>query len=523
MNNEHKSTSNGLDITLMKKLLDDNFYFDFLKEGVLNSYRAFLISSNLHDELLNVTKISNYLIDVLNVIKDSVEDGSLKLNDKENANYHYLLDNVSINLFIEKYKDKFFNSNLNGMMVKVPCNYFIDFLTLTNDSYDDFFDDKIKKHKEFEKEDFLYLFINFIKREIHKKYIFEDKYKRRIDEIVNYERLDVEYLYYSNPNAVRYENLDQLKLTDELKNEVLKDMPEKLDSVKKAIYIYIKLCKILTYDPEFYALGQGLNGVEKHRGIRNIESITPVNNEAICYEFCAIYAKLIKELGFDYEIEGDSLGMLLGLHQYLNVLLGKYFVSVDSVTSVLYGDMTRAKLNQPLEGIKCLNKNNKSRKEFNLMVTEVYSIIVNQENKKQRDHSAFTFADLNLKGYSFEDKIRLLLKKANEFNLKTIDFMGYVKQLMGVLFGQEERENKVKFSIVSDKKRSKEGKDATVTGIFTIIENQKKCYFLYNDDEKLLIPLSESDLNEMFNEGKLRYIDKQNTIIPGIASEGRIV
>ena len=30
MNNEHKSTSNGLDITLMKKLLDDNFYFDFL-------------------------------------------------------------------------------------------------------------------------------------------------------------------------------------------------------------------------------------------------------------------------------------------------------------------------------------------------------------------------------------------------------------------------------------------------------------------------------------------------------------
>lgn len=260
MNNEHKSTSNGLDITLMKKLLDDNFYFDFLKEGVLNSYRAFLISSNLPDELLNVTKISNYLIDVLNVIKDSVEDGSLKLNDKENANYNYLIDNVSINEFIEKYKDKFFNSNLNGKMVKVPCNYFIDFLTLTNDAYDDFFDDKIKKHKEFEKEDFLYLFINFIKREIHKKYIFEDKYKRRIDEIVNYERLDVEYLYYSNPNAVRYENLDQLKLTDELKNEVLKDMPEKLDSVKKAIYIYIKLCKILTYDPEFYALGQGLNG-----------------------------------------------------------------------------------------------------------------------------------------------------------------------------------------------------------------------------------------------------------------------
>ena len=66
MNDERKSTSNSnsIDITLMKKLLDDNFYFDFLKKGVLNNYRSFPISKDVPEELLNVTEVGNP-IDVL--------------------------------------------------------------------------------------------------------------------------------------------------------------------------------------------------------------------------------------------------------------------------------------------------------------------------------------------------------------------------------------------------------------------------------------------------------------------------
>lgn len=521
MNSQKNNEGNTLSVMLMKKLLSDDYAF--LKEGILNNYRSFKITSNLPQELLQVKDFGNP-VDVLNAIKSAVEKGTLTLNSEEMANYDYLLDNVSINRFISDYKDKLY--------LKVPCNYFIDFLTLDDGLYDVFFTDEIINYKEFKKEDFLYLFMSFIKRELlYKKYVFQDRYKKRLDEIVNCERLDVEYLYYSNPSTVKYDDLNQVKINDELKKEVLKDMPKDLNPIKKAIYIYVKLCKILTYDPEFYALGQGLNGAEKHRGIKNIEFISPSNNEVVCYEFCAIYAKLIKELGFDYEIDGDPLGMLLGLHQHLNVLLGKYFVSVDSVTSILYGDMTRSKLNQPLEGIECLNKNHKSKREFNLMVTEVYSMIVNGESKrkKQSYYEAFRIDDLidekagKLDFYSLEDKIKLLLEKANGYDLKTIDFMGYVKQLLSVLFDSKKVENSVSFSIVSDKKRNKEGKDATITGVFTITEGNQFYHLLYNDSEKTLIALSNSDINAMFDDGELSYIDKQSTIIPGVASEGRIV
>lgn len=222
-------------------------------------------------------------------------------------------------------------------------------------------------------------------------------------------------------------------------------------------------------------------------------------------------------------MDGDPLGMMLGKHQYLKTLLGKYFVSIDSVTSVLYGDMTRSKLNQPLEGINCLNKSTKSKNEFNLMITEMYSLIVNQEKNKKEDYTNLTFDKLfkqnkndDIKNYTFVDKIKLLLKKANEYNLKTIDLFGYIKQLISVLFTTNEKENNVKFSVISDKKRVNKGKDVTISGVFTIMEGEKTFYLLFNADEGLLISLSIEDLDNLFKKDELSYIDKQSTKIPGI-------
>ena len=521
-----KTDEDILDTKLMEKLLSNGDYYDFLKKGILSSYRAFSIKEDEEDELLKVKEAGNP-IDVLNKIKQAIETGTLKLNDEQKNNYCFLLDNASINRFIEDYKDKTFTMNIKESSVTIPCKYFIDFLSLLNKDYDDFFSGEIKGLKEYEKKDFLYLFMNFIRKELlFRRYVFQGEYESRIKEITNCERLDVEYLYYDNPNAVRYKNLDDIKITDELRKEVTSEIPNHLDKLEKAIYIYIKLCKTLSYDPEFYALGQGILAVDKHRNINNIEFVTPDNNEVVCYEFCAIYAKLIKELGFDYEIDGDPLAMLLGNHQSLKTLLGKYFVSVDSVTSVLYGDMTRAKLNQPLEGIKCLNKSQKSKKEFELKLIKVYSLIVNNEKNKIKDYTKLTFDDLfKQNGLDpnksiFEDKIMILIKEANKPALKTVDLMGYIRKLVKALFESSEKDNNVKFSVINDKERVKEGQKATVSGVFTIIDGEKTSYLLYNDNEKLLIPITKIDLNNMFTEGKLNYIDKQSTMIPGIDVEG---
>lgn len=516
MNNQNKETSNGIDITLMKKMLNNGAYYESLKKGTLSSYRCFSIDGK-----------TNNSIDVLNNIKEALEKGKLSLNEEQKNNFNYLLDNVSINRFIEDYKDKVFTVLLKGTKVNIPCSYFIQILTLSKDDYNNFFTEDIKEFNGYDKKLFLYLFMSFINKELlYRNYIFQGEYKRRIDEIANCERIDVQYLYYDNPREKKYDNLDSFNLTYELKQEVLKDIPNDLDSVEKAIYFYIKLCKILAYDPEFYALGQGIYGVDKHHGIDNISFVTPDNNEVVCYEFCGIYAKLIKELGFDYEIEGDLIASVLGEHQSLKALLDKYFVSIDSVTSVLYGDMIRAKLNQPLEGINCYNKSKKSRKEFKLKLVKVYSLIVNQEKNKIKDYTKLTFDELfkqyglNPKECDFKEKIEVLVKEANKAKLKTVDSMGYIRRLVKTLFSSSETDYNIKFSVISDKLRAKNGQKATASGIFTIIDGKEEIYLLYNDSEKSLIPIAKTDLVDMFSKGDLNYIDKQSVKIPGIDVNG---
>lgn len=500
-----------MNIQLMKKLLSDENYYNFLKKGIINRYRSFAISENMPRELLEVTKIGN-AVGVLNEIKKAYDSGLLTLSDKEKNNYNFLIGNVSTNVFKEDYKEEIFAMKLNGKEFNLPCSCFLKFLFSNNKEYEDFFCNDESMYNDISKKDFIYLLMSFIKKELlFRKYIFDDKTERRIKEILNNEKIDVEFLYYSSENKVKYKDLDNLTLTSELRKEILNNIPNNLDPIKKAIYIYIKLCKTLAYDSEFYALGQGLNGIDNHHGIKNIEFITPENSEVICYEFCAIYAKLIKELGFDYEIDGDPLGMLVGTHQFLKTLLGKYFVSVDSVTSILYGDMTRAKLNQPLEGISCLNKSEKSKNEFNLMVTEMYSLIVKQENEQSKKNNSLIFEELiNNKKLSIEQKIKMLVEKVDSLEFKSMDSMGYIKQLIDT----NNLHGSVSFSVICDRKNVKNNKQATASGVFTLTEDDKKFYLLYNNG--LLIPISKEDLSFMFKNKELSYIDNQVSLIPGL-------
>lgn len=532
LDNIVKNDNNGLDISLLEKLLSEDYYYEFLKKGIMFSHRSFGMPSNPSEDLIKIKKQGN-AVEVLNLIKKAYEKGQLKLDDKEKENYEFLMDNVSIDKFIEKYKDQTFSLNVKDKKIDIPCNYFIEFLTSSDKEYESFFEPENTNYREINKMDFIYSFIKFINRDfVYKKFIFPDKYMDRLNEISEYKKLDVEYLYYSNSKPTVYDNLDSITITEELKKEILDGIPDNFDSVRKAVYIYIKLCKILSYADEFFALGQRLNGPAKYRNLDNVSSITPNDNEVVCYQFCAIYAKFLKTLGFDYEIDGDPLGMILGTHQYLKTLLDKYFISIDSVTSILHGDMIRAKLNEPLVGIKCLNKNEKSQEEFRLIMVEVYSLIVKQEQNKLQDYATLTFDEL-LKEYndvseqkeediSFQSKIKILIRKAEDAKFKPVDTMSYMKILTDVLFNTDEKKDNANVSIICDKKNVPEDKEASLSAVFTIKENDMILYFLYNNNSGLFL-ISRDELQEMFKKQELCYIDRKNGKIQGISDSGAII
>ena len=66
-------------------------------------------------------------------------------------------------------------------------------------------------------------------------------------------------------------------------------------------------------------------------------------------------------------------------HANLEFRSDKFLVSADSVTSILQGDIMQAKLNQPLVGLKCVNRNQQTQQEFKQSLTKMYQLNAQQE------------------------------------------------------------------------------------------------------------------------------------------------
>ena len=77
----------------------------------------------------------------------------------------------------------------------------------------------------------------------------------------------------------------EIKIDSDLEKVIMDGFPYDASELEMAIYIYIKMCKVLTYDEEYYAVNQMGVATEKHRSTSHIALITPQNNQVVCFEF----------------------------------------------------------------------------------------------------------------------------------------------------------------------------------------------------------------------------------------------
>jgi len=312
-------------------------------------------------------------------------------------------------------------------------------------------------------------------------------------------------------------------------------MPLELSNMEKAIYIYIKMCKVLTYDDEYYAVNQEGIIASKHKDISHISNITPNDNKVVCFEFNLIYSKLLSELGINFASDyKNMIGEAYGVaHSNLEFRCDKFLIQADSVTSILLGDMTNAKLNQPLKGLKCINKNENTKEEFNKILSKIYNLIVKNERKSVKEGNVeYTenFNDLvneylyisdSEQQITIDEKISVLLSKLNSKNIKGIDYLSYVIQLRKVLFNEEERKNNIGFTIIRDNEAYDFSKTAMASAILTInkkdfMDNPAYNLYYYLNSNTGIIPISKTMLQEKFADKIYEYISEDDPIIPGI-------
>ena len=504
-------------VELLEYTLKDEQTFKTLFNIFQNVHKFKIASdSSMDDETYEYEKIP--FLEAIEVARDK---GLIKLNRITYSRYKTLLDLIGYGILKKQLQNKTIQAKVDGITYNIPANKIIEFLELDTKTLDDYINTPNRKGS-ISKEAFLYIVRRFIIREeLMDNFIFPKNIEKRITDIVNYEILDFESqnTYLSDENSLT----SKTNLNPELIEAITKDIPANYSTLEKAIFIYIKMCKILSYNDEFFAAKQRGLAAEKHRMIDYIETISPQFPEVVCYEFNAIYAKMLHSLGINFHRECFSWKNKYGDgHEILSFRVGKYIIEADSSRQILTGDLFNAKVGNSIKGLKCRNQNFDTYMEFDEILRKVYKDI------KKEDKSTFSEA---LKEYEeltnakqahipFNTRFDIFLEKIRTSSFNGLNIMSYILRLVNVLFTEEEREHYIDFEIIRDNNPKDEDKIVATCGIITMNEKgilkdeEHNKYYIYINGE--LKRILKRTLIRNIITGTLGFIDSEEQYIPGI-------
>lgn len=527
--------------------------YDFLKEhikkdnNVLNTHYEFddetilFLVKNGFDNTLNLLKNNNSHIEVTyyynneikvlgkisraNLMKQILEVyNSGKLNNIPNADSFIdeikELSTPNISNLSEDYV-----ATIDNEKFTLKSKELLDFITFG------FKECNLKTSKKIngiDKAKYFYILKNFIiNYQINEKYIMNADSLKFIEDINNDTYANT-YPLNKYLNTID-NNLIDTYLNQDLIDEVYKDMPKNYTKLQKSIYTYIKLCKVLTYDSEFYANSQKGFIARMHQNIERLASISSKNPKIVCYEFNQIFAKMLDNLDINYEVSeryadyGES-------HTNLTFRVDDYIIFADSVTSILGGDLFNAKINNELVGLECKNKNKQTLKDYNKQYFKVYDDIIENEEIKKSDEALFEeFLDMfdtlcEKENVGLIKKISVFEKQSKNIDLPDMEKITYLMRLSKAVFESELKNKQFEVTIVS--KKTFEGYQIKNTPalIFSFNdisfkENSNGTYYKVLNEKNQLVNINKQELEKGFSSRLLKHITagvKDAHSIPGL-------
>ena len=516
----------------LKRILEDDKFFEYACRYFYDATDKFMVTSIINGDL--GANIRYDKTTIINGIKELINTNQISLNTEEKERFEKLRSYISYDNFLEKYKNYEYKILIDGVNYSIPFENMMNLMRLNDDKFNEIcHDDNIKDINGIPKEYLIYATCKFLRENnIIDNYELPDNFVKRHNSLYSMQVIDLEAINkYVVTTDVKYK---EIKIDSDLEKVIMDGFPYAASELEMAIYIYIKMCKVLTYDEEYYAVNQMGVATEKHRSTSHITSITPQNNQVVCFEFNIIYAKFLNMLGINFTSNYVScIGEDYGYgHANLDFRCGKFLVNADSVTSILQGDIAKSKINLPLEGIKCLNKNLDTQNEFKSAYQKMYKLIVSQE-KDFNNKNAFyiqSFDELlneyasrttNLKEVSLDERLSILIDKVSKKGMVGIDSLSYALHLRKILFNEEERKNNVKIIIIRNNDPFDKDKVAMPSVIVALnkvgLKNNpdKTVYFYYNPNRELVVVTSE-ELQSKFDSGTFEYIANDDPKIPGI-------
>ena len=517
--------------TILKKFLSRDDYFEYVCNYLSFKSSDFKIGYVMDEKYTEFLCFSRSEIGKGLMIL--LEDKNSFLNEDEIKRARMLINYISYESFLKKYSGKMFSFKIDGFIYIVS---FKSFLYLINLSIEDFEslckDETIKFIDGIPKKHMIYAFAEFINNEsILKDYLVSDDVRLKYEAIKSNQLIDLEAI---NKHLETKDTLFQkIHIDKSLEDAILSGIPVDFNDLEKAIYIYIKMCRIFTYNEEYFTKYFDEDIKRKHKDLSYVDQINLFNNEAVCFEFNIIYAAFLNRLGIKFksnymgyhdEVYGEG-------HVKMEFRWGKFLVRADAVSYMTKSDLTYAKVSQPLIGLVCLNKNKETQEEFEEALNKVYMHILREENVNSKTdiiHISFFEEILNeffkiftkLKDIRFEERISIMVRKANNMHLKGVDYFSYLKQIQKILFTPLERQENIEICMLANN-LDNEDKKSELVAIITInfkgFNNKDLNLYYILKANGILMPLLKEELEGLLNVKKLEYIDEFLGRIPGVA------
>ena len=514
--------TNFVSSEFIRRILIDNVYFKYALKYLNGDIDEFKVAYINHGDIIG--RIGYTRSEIVLALNIYMKENNIK-DEESLLKYQTLCSLIGLDALKKKYSNEIIECKIENNDYKINIGKIINFLEKSNYDLKMILDDEnVSEIGGIPKMYFIYATLEFLNNNnVVDNYVLPSNMDLNIKDLAN-NYVDVEAI---NQLLKTEDTLySKIKLQDELINIILKDMPDDLNELAKSIYIYIMLCKTLTYDEEFYALDEEGEVTLKHQDYHRVEEINLKNNRVTCYEFNLIYAKFLDMFGIHFKSEYrgsiDEAGYGLG-HANLVYRTGKYIVLADSTEGILEGDIAGSKINNVLTGIRVLNKNHKTKEEFQETMDMVYNLIKEKDNTKLDSLdslvSEYQKKTDNYHNIDFNTKIEILLSKIKGIKHTGVDAMVYLLHLKKILFNYEEQRFNIKINIVADKRYVNEDQLARLTAIIRFNENDLEDdntkYYVFTPN-LALSEISFDELKKLFISDELSYLERDINHIPNI-------
>lgn len=505
VDDEYISTS------LLNALLSNDEYYSLIKEmldGDRDTVCVQVGNAVYYD--LTPAKLSKFLVETNN-------NDLLSSDELVRSRFDYVLENSNFFTMLRSVLDKSYTIDIDGRgEQKIHVKDIYDFLAAGEETYQAFYEDLDVLYKGMPKRDFIYALSSFLlDLDVFERYIYPPYLEDRFYDIVDSDLIDIEA--YDTFLESDDEKVRDVKINPLLRKKIFEGIKDEYDDLDKAIYIYISLCRTLTYDDEFYADNQGGKAADKHRNINYISMITPENNKVVCWDFAYIYSSLLKELGINFKLPDMDYGTE---HTAVLFRYDKFLLTADAVKSILKGDLVRSKIGYQLNGLTAYNNNVDTKREFEERVKRIYEDIKSRRIPEIEFHESLNSlrerSDYQ-SNLSIEDRLEILFDKVSDSTLSGIDSFSYALALKTILFSEEEKKNNINFVIV----RENNPEQDRPVGIFTINPSsyrnnpERNIYMLFRPKEDV-ITATRDEVQSMFDDFRLSAISLRTASLPGV-------